>query len=48
MALTDDALSALIGVVGDIHSGRIAASEHEIEVLVWALEVLASLGDENP
>lgn len=45
MALTDDALAALIGVVGDIHAGRLAASEHEIEILVWALEVLTSLGD---
>ncbi|KJL23808.1 hypothetical protein RN51_01344 [Microbacterium oxydans] len=47
MALTDDALSALVGVVGDIHAGKIAASESDIELLVWTLEVLATLGDEN-
>lgn len=48
MTLTDAALVELIGVVGDVHCGRIMASEHEIEVLIWALEVLATLGeDEN-
>ncbi|CAH0158770.1 hypothetical protein SRABI98_00969 [Microbacterium sp. Bi98] len=47
MSITDEALMSLLGVVGDIHAGRIAASENDIELLVWTLEVLATLGDEN-
>lgn len=47
MSIADEALLALLGVVGDIHTGRIAASENDIELLVWTLEVLATLGDDN-
>lgn len=47
MALTDDALMSLIGVVADIHQGRLVASENDIEVLVQALDILNQLGDDN-
>jgi hypothetical protein len=47
MTLTDDALAALVGVLGDIHSGRLKASENDVEMLVQTLDILNQVGDDN-
>ena len=46
-ASTDAALAAVVGVVGDIHDGTLTASSNDVETLVHALDILATLGDDN-
>lgn len=47
MTLTDDALAALVGVLGDIHEGRLVASQNDVEMLVHTLDILNQVGDDN-
>ena len=47
MSAADDALAALVGVLGDIETGALPASDNDREVVVNALDVLATLGDEE-
>jgi ribosome-binding protein aMBF1 (putative translation factor) len=43
----DVALVALVSVVSDIERGNITATEDDREALRRALEILATLGEEN-